>query len=96
MLILLTCCSNAPEVQDRRNSDFSDVKNAILEKNKSKDFIDARNLLSREQIDAANVPVLFVELQSGQNGTLTPYPGKGDGETWLGADGATITLERGS
>ena len=41
------------------------------------------------------MPVLFVELASGQNGTLTPYPGQGDGQTWLGADGATITLERG-
>ena len=58
-------------------------------------FVDARNLLSREQIDAAKIPVLFVELESGQNGTLTPYPGHGLGQTWLGADGATITLERG-
>ena len=31
----------------------------------------------------------------GQNGTLTPYPGKGIGQTWLGADGATITMEQG-
>ena len=58
-------------------------------------FIDARYLLSREQVDAAKTPVLFVELASGQNGTLTPYPGQGFGQTWLGADGATITLERG-
>ena len=36
-----------------------------------------------------------MELASGQNGTLTPYPGQGVGQTWLGADGATITLERG-
>ena len=57
--------------------------------------MDARNLINREQIDAANIPVLFVELASGQNGTLTPYPGQGVGQTWLGADGATITLERG-
>ena len=34
--------------------------------------MDARNLINREQIDAANIPVLFVELASGQNGTLTP------------------------
>ena len=43
---------------------------------KPKRFIDARNLINREQIDAANTPVLFVELASGQNGTLTPYPVK--------------------
>ena len=49
----------------------------------------------QKQIDEAKVPVLFVELPSGQNGTLTPYPGQGIGQTWLGADGATITLDRG-
>ena len=27
--------------------------------------------------------------------TLTPYPGKGVGQTWLGADGATVTLDGG-
>ena len=41
------------------------------------------------------MPVLFVGLTSGQNGILTPYPGQGDGQTWLGADGATITLGKG-
>ena len=39
--------------------------------------------------------MLFVELASGQNGTLTPYPSQGVGQTWLGADGATVTLDRG-
>ena len=53
-------------------------------------------MLSREQIDEAGTPVLFVELvASGQNGTLTPYPGQGVGQTWLGADGATITFQKG-
>ena len=36
-----------------------------------------------------------MELETGQNGTLTQYPGKGFGQTWLGADGATVTLYRG-
>ena len=71
------------------------IKKAFDSSNKPKRFIDARNLINRKQIDAANIPVLFVELSSGQNGTLTPYPGQGIGQTWLGADGATITLERG-
>ena len=62
---------------------------------KPKIFFDARNLLNRKQIDAADIPVLFVELETGQNGTLTLYPGQGFGQTWLGADGATITLEGG-
>ena len=34
-------------------------------------------------------------MASGQNGTLTLYPDEGVGQTWLGADGATITLQRG-
>ena len=71
------------------------LKQVFNESNKATRFIDARNLLSREQIDAAKTPVLFVELASGQNGTLTPYPGRGVGQTWLGADGATITMEQG-
>ena len=33
-------------------------------------------------------------VNSGQNGTLTLYPGESFGQTWL-ADGATITLDRG-
>jgi hypothetical protein len=74
---------------------FQLLKSTINQSNASKTFLDARNLLSREQIDVANTPVLFVELGSGQNGTLIPYPGRGIGQTWLGADGATITLERG-
>ena len=71
------------------------LKKAFDSSNKPKRFMDARNLINREQIDAANMPVLFVELESGQNGTLTPYPGQGVGQTWLGADGATVTLNRG-
>ena len=71
------------------------LKKAFDSSNKPKRFIDARNLINREQIDGANIPVLFVELASGQNGTLTLYPDEGVGQTWLGADGATITLQRG-
>ena len=53
------------------------LKMAFEQSNNSKLFIDARTLLSRDQIDAANTPILFVELESGQNGTLTQYPGQG-------------------
>ena len=71
------------------------LKQAFDQSTEPKKFIDARNLLTRAQIDAAKTPVLFVELASGQNGTLTPYPGQGIGQTWLGADGATVTTEQG-
>ena len=71
------------------------LKQALENSTNQEIFVDARNLLSRKQIDETNIPILFVELKSGQNGTFTLYPGHGVGQTWLGADGATITLERG-
>ena len=42
------------------------------------------------------MPLLFAELGSGQNGTLSKYPGEGvNSTTWIGVDGATITLKNG-
>ena len=95
-LISVVCsCSNTPELETGEIKTLQMLKDAFSQSKNSNVFIDAKNLLSREQIDAASIPVLFVELESGQNGTLTPYPGQGDGEIWLGADGATITLDQG-
>ena len=94
-ILILVSCSNAPETETSEIQTLQLLKKAFDQLNKPKRFVDARNLINREQIDAANIPVLFVELASGQNGTLTPYPGQGVGQTWLGADGATITLKTG-
>ena len=94
-ILILTACSNTPDLETGEIKTLHLLKQALDDSNKPKRFIDARNLLSRKQIDAAKTPVLFVELASGQNGTLTPYPGQGVGQTWLGADGATITLDQG-
>ena len=58
-------------------------------------YASAKEIVSRAKIDSANVPLLYVELQSGQNGTLTLYPGEGKGTTWLAVDGATITFDKG-
>ena len=93
--LVFASCSNAPETETGEIRTLREIKKAFDESSKPKRFIDARKLIDRKQIDAANIPVLFVELASGQNGTLTPYPGQGVGQTWLGADGATITLQRG-
>lgn len=95
LILTLACCSNTSELETGEIKTLQLLKQAFKQTNNSKVFIDARTLLSREQIDAADMPVLFVELKSGQNGTLTPYPGQGIGQTWLGADGATITMDRG-
>ena len=94
-ILILSSCSNAPEKETGEIRTLQLLKQAFDGSKKPKQFINARNLINRKQIDAASMPVLFVELASGQNGTLTPYPGQGVGQTWLGADGATITLEKG-
>lgn len=88
-------CSNTPEFETGEIKTFRLFKKAVSQNRNKKYFIDARKLLTRQQIDSANIPILFVELETGQNGTLTPYPGEGIGQTWLGADGATVTLEKG-
>ena len=94
-ILTLASCTNTPERETGEIKTLQLLKQAFEQRNHSEIFVDSRILLSREKIDAANIPVLFVELKSGQNGTLTPYPGQGIGQTWLGADGATITTERG-
>ena len=95
LISVLTCCSNTPELETGEIKLLKILDQAFQQSNQPKRFIDARLLINRKQIDEAKVPVLFVELPSNQNGTLTPYPGKGVGQTWLAADGATITLDRG-
>ena len=95
LILTLSCCSNTSELETGEIKTLKLIKETFKKPSNSKQFIDARKLLSREQIDSAKIPVLFVELPSGQNGTLTKYPGQGVGQTWLGADGATITLEQG-
>ena len=94
-ILILASCSNAPETETGEIRTLQLLKKAFESSNMPKQFMDARNLINREQIDVASSPVLFVELESGQNGTLTLYPGQGVGQTWLGADGATVTLDNG-
>ena len=89
-------CSNSPEGLE--NTEIQTIKSLhqAIKKSTSKGIIiDVRKIMTRERISKAKVPVLFVKLKNGQNGTLTKYPGLGVGTTWLGADGATITLDRG-
>ena len=95
LISIVASCSNTPELETGEIKALQLMKKAFNEPSKPQQFIDARLLLNRKQIDEAKVAVLFVELPSGQNGTLTPYPGQGIGQTWLGADGATVTLQRG-
>ncbi|MDG1004920.1 MAG: YjbF family lipoprotein [Emcibacteraceae bacterium] len=95
LISTLASCSNTPELESGEIRTLQFLRDAISQSNKSNIFVNSRDILSRKQIDAAAVPVLFVKLESGQNGTFTRYPGQGVGQTWLGADGATITFEQG-
>ena len=95
IIFLFSACSNTPELETGEIKTLKWFSEALDQSHNSNLFIDAKTLLTRSQIDSADIPVLYVELESGQNGTLTPYPGQGIGQTWLGADGATITLEKG-
>lgn len=91
----LLSCSNSTELETGEIKALKLIKEVISQPKSPNAYINSRHLLTRKEIDASAVPVLFVELESGQNGTLTQYPGEGIGQTWLGADGATITMNRG-
>lgn len=95
VLLILVSCSSAPEFETGEIKSIKLLREALYRVDNPQIHLDARKLINREQIDAANIPVLFVELETGQNGTLTPYPGQGIGQTWLGADGATVTMSQG-
>lgn len=95
IVIALTACANVKEFEKGEIEAVKMLKEILLSSKTNSILLDTRKIVTRKKIDDANVPVLFVELDNGQNGTLTLYPDKGVGETWLGADGATITLEKG-
>ena len=95
LFVALCSCSNSPELETSEMKVFTNVQKAIKAANSRSLKIDAKKIVTRQMIDQAKVPVLFVELSSGQNGTLTKYPGESFGETWIGVDGATIAFSRG-
>ena len=80
LTLIFASCSNSPEMETGEIKTLQLLKQAFNKSNNAEIFVDARDLLSREQVDRFNTPVLFVELASGQNGTLTPYPGRGIGQ----------------
>ena len=94
-LIILTACSNSSDFETGEIKAIKNLRDTLLASKTPTTILDTRSIITRKKIDDAKIPVLFMELENGQNGTLTLYPGQGVGETWLGADGATVTLERG-
>ena len=88
-------CSNSSDFDTGEIKAIKMLRETLIAQNTSTVLFDTRKVITRKKIDDAKIPVLFVELENGQNGTLTLFPGQGVGKTWLGADGATITLENG-
>ena len=95
IFFLTSACSNSSEFEKGEIEALKMLRETIISIGKPKMILDTRSIITREKIDNAKVPVLFIELKNSQNGTLTMFPGQGVGETWLGADGATITLDKG-
>lgn len=93
--VTFVSCSNSNDFETGEIKAIKLLQETIIALNTPTILLDTRKIITRKKIDDSKIPVLFVELENGQNGTLTLYPGEGVGETWLGADGATITLENG-
>ena len=94
-LLTLTSCTNTDDYATGEIKALQILRETLIERANKTTLFNTRQFITRKKIDNANIPVLFVELENGQNGTLTLFPGVGKGETWLGADGSTITLEQG-
>ena len=94
-LIALSACGNSTELETGETKVLKIIKDKLDAPSGATAYIDARKVVSRDIIDGVGVPILFVEIDRGQNGTMTQYPGKGVGQTWLGVDGSTVTLDNG-
>ena len=95
LLLALSACGNSLELETGETKVLKIIKDKMDAPSGATAYIDARKLVSREILDGVGVPILFVEIDRGQNGTLSQYPGEGVAQTWLGVDGATVTLDNG-
>ena len=88
-------CTNSADFQKGEIEMISVLRDLLKKESASDNFIDARKVVTREKIDASGIAVLFVEFESGRNGTSIKFPGANVGEVWLGVDGTTITMKKG-
>ena len=95
ILLKLTGCSNAPDIMTSEIKTYKLLRQSIIKKQNTEEFVDVRSLINRRYIDKAKVPLLYVKLETGQSGALAMYPNSGSTAVWIGADGATITLRKG-
>ena len=92
LVMLLGCSSTDIERSDPAIL-FDLVKSSILQKEALP--IDVRKLVTREIVEEAGDPIIFVELEDGKNATLSLFPGENELPVWLGVDGSTITAKNG-
>ena len=59
-IVIFASCSNNTDMETGEIRTLQLLKKAFDSSNKPKRFIDARNLINREQIDGANIQELFV------------------------------------
>ena len=77
---LFTACSNSSDMETGEIKAIKTLREAFsARKMPNKILTQGLSLLAK--IDNAKVPVLFIELENKQNGTLTLYPGQNIGET---------------
>ena len=96
-LALLALCGCTQNIKNETSSFsiVSELSVALREAMSTPELVDTRKTVTRQIIESAGIPLLFIEKESGQNGTLALYPGSNTLETWLGADGATVSLNNG-
>ena len=96
-LALLVLCGCTQNIKNEASSASlaSELGDAWREALSTPKVVDTRKIITRQIIESAGSPLLFIEKESGQNGTLFLYPGSNTFETWLSTDGATISLNNG-
>ena len=96
-LALLALCGCTQNIKNETSSFsiVSELSGALREAMSTPELVDTRKTVTRKVIESAGIPLLFIEKESGQNGTFALYPGSNTLETWLGADGATVSLNNG-
>ena len=96
-LALLALCGCTQNIKNETSSFsiVSELSGALREAMSTPELVDTRKTVTRQIIESAGIPLLFIEKESGQNGTLSLYPGSNTVETWLSADGATVSLSNG-
>ena len=86
----LLACNNSADFAKGEIQMISALQDLLEIGDSPNKFIDARKIVTREKINASGLAVLYVELESGRNGTSIKYPGANIGEVWLGVDGTTV------